>query len=84
MDKVAQTSEMRQALRRRGRLDSIIEIERFASEQTARTATTDKTLDKSTGEAPEEDAFTSLKWNDTGNAHNISPQHAIMQFGKNN
>ncbi|XP_037717806.1 telomere-associated protein RIF1 [Drosophila subpulchrella] len=73
MDKVAQTSEMRQALRRRGRLDSIIEIERFASEQTARTATTDKTLDKSTGEAPEEDAFTSLKWNDTGNAHNISP-----------
>ncbi|KAH8348570.1 hypothetical protein KR084_008781 [Drosophila pseudotakahashii] len=72
MDKVAQTSEMRQALRRRGRLDSIIEIERFASEQTARTATTDKTLDKSTGEAPEEDAFTSLKWNDTGNAHNIS------------
>ncbi|XP_017010177.2 telomere-associated protein RIF1 [Drosophila takahashii] len=72
MDKVAQTSEMRQALRRRGRLDSIIEIERFASEQTARTATTDKTLDKSAGEAPEEDAFTSLKWNDTGNAHNIS------------
>ncbi|EDW92027.2 uncharacterized protein Dyak_GE14124 [Drosophila yakuba] len=72
MDKVAQTTEMRQALRRRGRLDSIIEIERFASEQTARTATTDKSLDKSTGEAPEEDAFTSLKWNDTGNAHNIS------------
>ncbi|XP_016985385.1 telomere-associated protein RIF1 [Drosophila rhopaloa] len=72
MDKVAQTSEMRQALRRRGRLDSIIEIERFASEQTARTATTDKTMDKSAGEAPEEDAFTSLKWNDTANAQNIS------------
>ncbi|KAI8036243.1 hypothetical protein M5D96_010836 [Drosophila gunungcola] len=73
MDKVAQTSEMRQALRRRGRLDSIIEIERFASEQTARTATTDKNMDKSAGgEAPEEDAFTSLKWNDTANAQNIS------------
>ncbi|XP_017078422.1 telomere-associated protein RIF1 [Drosophila eugracilis] len=72
MDKVAQTTEMRQALRRRGRLDSIIEIERFASEQTARTATTDKALDKSTGDAAEEDAFTSLKWNDTGNAHNTS------------
>ncbi|XP_017049381.1 telomere-associated protein RIF1 [Drosophila ficusphila] len=72
MDKVAQTSEMRQALRRRGRLDSIIEIERFASEQTARTATTDKVLNKSTVEAVEEDAFTSLKWNDTANAQNIS------------
>ncbi|KAH8283523.1 hypothetical protein KR018_004949 [Drosophila ironensis] len=66
MDKVAQTNEMRQALRRRGRLDSIIEIERFASEQTARTATADKTLDKSSGEAAcDEDAFISLKWNET-------------------
>ncbi|KAH8284851.1 hypothetical protein KR054_001897 [Drosophila jambulina] len=72
MEKVAQTSEARQALRRRGRLDSIIEIERFASEQTARTATTDKTLDKSSGEGAEEDAFTSLKWNDTTATHNIS------------
>lgn len=75
MEKVAQTSEARQALRRRGRLDSIIEIERFASEQTARTATTDKTLDKSSGEAPEEDAFTTLKWNDTTATHNTS--HAV-------
>ncbi|EDV37274.1 uncharacterized protein Dana_GF13365 [Drosophila ananassae] len=72
MDKVAQTTEMRQALRRRGRLDSIIEIERFASEQTARTATTDKTLDKSSAEAPgDEDAFTSLKWNETTAGNNL-------------
>ncbi|XP_017096830.2 telomere-associated protein RIF1 [Drosophila bipectinata] len=71
MDKVAQTSEMRQALRRRGRLDSIIEIERFASEQTARTATADKSLDKS-GDAPaDEDAFTSLKWNETTAGANL-------------
>ncbi|XP_020801085.1 uncharacterized protein LOC110178315 [Drosophila serrata] len=77
MEKVAQTSEARQALRRRGRLDSIIEIERFASEQTARTATSDKTLDKSSSDAPEEDAFTSLKWNDTTATHNIS--HTVEQ-----
>ncbi|KAH8301651.1 hypothetical protein KR059_007785 [Drosophila kikkawai] len=77
MEKVAQTSEARQALRRRGRLDSIIEIERFASEQTARTATTDKSLDKSSGEAADEDAFTSLKWNDTTVTHNAS--HNVEQ-----
>ncbi|SPP74416.1 blast:Telomere-associated protein RIF1 [Drosophila guanche] len=60
MDKIAQTS----ALKRRGRLDSIIEIERFAHEQTARSATADKMLDKST-DVVEEEAFTTLKWNDS-------------------
>ncbi|EDW36126.1 GL16842 [Drosophila persimilis] len=69
MDKIAQTS----ALKRRGRLDSIIEIEKFAHEQTARSATADKTLDKSS-DVVEEDAFTTLKWNDsTTTAHNCTP-----------
>ncbi|XP_030387189.1 telomere-associated protein RIF1 [Scaptodrosophila lebanonensis] len=63
---VAQTPDMKHALKRRGRLDSIIEIEKFAKEQTARTALADKSMDKST-EMVEDDAFTTLKWNDTHN-----------------
>ncbi|XP_034478856.1 telomere-associated protein RIF1 [Drosophila innubila] len=59
-----QTSEVRSALKRRGRLDSIIEIEKFAHEQTARSA--DKSMDKSnTDAAIEDEAFDTLKWNDT-------------------
>ncbi|XP_023033747.1 telomere-associated protein RIF1 isoform X1 [Drosophila willistoni] len=67
MDKIAQTSETKQALKRRGRLDSIIEIERFAHEQTARLASTEKAIEK-TNEVPiEDEAFATLKWNDTLN-----------------
>ncbi|KAH8415819.1 hypothetical protein KR222_001484 [Zaprionus bogoriensis] len=65
MDKLAQTSEVRQALKRRGRLDSIIEIEKFAHEQTARSAATDKSVDKSTVDVGEDEAFDTLKWNDS-------------------
>lgn len=64
MDKVAPVSEPRPALKRRGRLDSIIEIEKFAHEQTARSAETDKSVDK-TNDMVEDEAFDSLKWNET-------------------
>ncbi|EDW61779.1 telomere-associated protein RIF1 [Drosophila virilis] len=64
LDKLAQTTEVRQALKRRGRLDSIIEIEKFAHEQTARSAAVDKSMDKS-HEAMEDEAFDTLKWNET-------------------
>lgn len=64
MDKVAPISDSRQALRRRGRLDSIIEIEKFANEQTARSAETDKSVDKS-ADAGDDEAFVSLKWNES-------------------
>lgn len=65
LDKVAQNPELRHALKRRGRLDSIIEIERFANEQTARSAALDKSMDKSSSDAMEDEPFDSLKWNDT-------------------
>ncbi|XP_002005388.4 telomere-associated protein RIF1 [Drosophila mojavensis] len=65
LDKVAQNPELRHALKRRGRLDSIIEIERFANEQTARSAALDKSMDKSSSDATEDEPFDSLKWNDT-------------------
>lgn len=64
MDKVASISDSRQALRRRGRLDSIIEIEKFAIEQTARSAETDKSVDKS-ADVGDDEAFVSLKWNES-------------------
>ncbi|XP_034108845.1 telomere-associated protein RIF1 [Drosophila albomicans] len=71
-DKTATTaspSEARQALKRRGRLDSIIEIEKFAHEQTARSA--DKSMDKSQ-DAIEDEAFVTLKWNETTTMTNTS------------
>lgn len=70
-DKVSQPSEVKPALKRRGRLDSIIEIEKFAHEQTARIA--DKSLEKSS-DVIEDEAFDTLKWNDTttNTTHNNS------------
>lgn len=74
-DKVGQgqTSEVRSALKRRGRLDSIIEIEKYAHEQTARSG--DKSMDKSNDVAIEDEAFTSLKWNDTSTTTTATTTH---------
>ncbi|ALC42012.1 CG30085 [Drosophila busckii] len=74
LDKIAQSNETRQALKRRGRLDSIIEIEKFASEQTA----ADKTLDKSHEQlAEDEQSFADLKWQET--SANQQDSHASGQ-----
>ncbi|KAH8307578.1 hypothetical protein KR044_003810 [Drosophila immigrans] len=64
------SSEARPALKRRGRLDSIIEIEKFAHEQTARSV--DKSLDKSQ-DVMEDEAFDTLKWNETTTTVHSSP-----------
>ncbi|EDW01156.1 telomere-associated protein RIF1 [Drosophila grimshawi] len=88
LDKLAQTAgggggggggvgqEMRPALKRRGRLDSIIEIEKFAHEHTARSADVDKSMDKS-HDAVEDEAFVSLKWNETTITHNNNSSRSV-------